>query len=90
MSAAPRAAHPETWDWRTLASLGEQLVSTGSLSAQRDRILSVMRQLVSGEADVWLHETLFRLPDWDETRLFPHQPPHEGMRRATQRKRLYS
>ncbi len=90
MSAAPRAAHPETWDWRTLASLGEQLVSTGSLSAQRDRILSVMQQLVSGEADVWLHETLFRLPDWDEERLFPNQPPHEGMRRATQRKRLYS
>ena len=89
MNAAPRAAHPEAWDWRTLASLGEQLVSTSSLTAQRDRIVSVARQLVQGEADVWLHESLFRLPDWDEERLFPSQPPHEGMRCVIQNRRLY-
>ncbi len=90
MSAASRAARPETWDWRALASLGEQLVSTSSLTAQRDRIVSVTRQLVDGEVDVWLHESLFRLPDWDKERLFPSQPPLDGMRRAIQKMRIYS
>ncbi len=90
MTAAPRATRPEAWDWKTLASLGEQLVSTSSLTAQRDRIISVAQQLVTGEVDVWLDENLFRLPDWDKERLFPPQPPQEGMRRALQNRRLYS
>ncbi len=88
MTPATRAARPETWDWRQLASLGEQLVSANSLAAQRDRIVSVTNRLMPGQVDVWLHENLFRLPDWDAERLFPPQPALEGMRRAVQRKRL--
>lgn len=90
MNAATRAKRPESWDWRTLASLGEQLVSASSLTAQRDRIISVTSQLIEGQVDVWLHESLFRLPDWDEERLFPPQPPLDGMRRAIQGMRLYT
>ena len=65
------AAFPEMLDWREIASLGEQLVSTNSLVAQRDRIVSMTSRLIPGKVDVWLHENLFRLPDWDAERLFP-------------------
>ncbi len=71
------------WDWREIASLGEQLVSTHSMAVQRDRIVSMTRRLIKGRVDIWLHETLFRLPDWKADRLFPSRPPLEGMRKAT-------
>ncbi|MBN1453813.1 MAG: GAF domain-containing protein [Anaerolineales bacterium] len=80
MTAAARS--PESSDWRALAGLGEQLVSTTSLVDQRNRIIDVTRRLVAGEVDVWLHESLFRLPDWNEAPLFPPEPELEGMREA--------
>ncbi len=88
MSVAPRS--PESWDWRMLANLGEQLVSASSLTVQRDLIVSVTTQLIEGQVDVWLHENLFRLPDWNKERLFPPQPPLDGMRRALQKMRVYT
>jgi len=72
----------ESSDWRVLADFGEQLGSTTSLADQRDRIINMTRRLVSGEVDVWLHEKLFRLPNWDEEALFPPEPEFEGMREA--------
>jgi len=72
----------DAWDWRQLAGLGDQLLSEHSLSAQRDQIMSMTGRLIAGDVDVWLHEDLFRLPDWEAERLFPPQPPLEGMRRA--------
>lgn len=80
MTSAARS--PESSDWRALAGLGEQLASTTSLADQRDRIIHMTRRLVAGEVDVWLHENLFRLPDWDDERLFPHEPEPVGMREA--------
>lgn len=80
MSAATRS--PESSDWRVLAELGEQLVGTTSLAAQRDRIINMTRRLVAGKVDVWLHENLFRLPDHDEEPLFPPEPELDGMREA--------
>lgn len=73
---------PESSDWRALAGLGEQLVSTTSLAAQRDRIINMTRRLVAGKVDVWLHENLFRLPDRDEEFIFPPEPELDGMREA--------
>ncbi|HUH97138.1 MAG TPA: GAF domain-containing protein [Anaerolineales bacterium] len=84
----PKGAHfPEPFDWRAVASLGEQLVSTSSLAGQRDRILAMTGRLIPGRVDVWLHENLFRLPDWEAERLFPPQPMLEGMRDAVKRHR---
>ena len=80
MNAATRS--PESLNWRALAGLGEQLVSTTSLADQRDRIIKMTRHLVAGEVDVWLHESLFRLPDQDESPLFPPAPELDGMREA--------
>ena len=80
MTAATRS--PGSSDWRALAGLGEQLASTTSLADQRDRIIHTTRRLAAGEVDVWLHENLFRLPDWDDERLFPPEPELDGMREA--------
>jgi len=80
MNAATRS--PESSDWRTFAGLGEQLVSTNSLGAQRERIINMTRRLVPGKVDVWLHESLFRLPDRDDEFLFPPEPELDEMREA--------
>ncbi|GAB4505289.1 MAG: hypothetical protein Fur0043_22840 [Anaerolineales bacterium] len=70
--------------WRALANLGEQLVSAPSLAAQRDRILAMTRRLVAGEIEVWLDESLFRLPDGETPSLFPPEPAGETMQAALQ------
>ena len=88
MSAARRST--QATDWQKISSLGEELVSVSSLAAQRDRILSVTSSLLEGEVEVWLHENLFRLPDWDKQRLFPVQPPLDGMRRAIKSRKTWT
>ncbi|MEP7137333.1 MAG: GAF domain-containing protein, partial [Chloroflexota bacterium] len=80
MSAATRS--PISADWRDLANLGEQLASTTSFAAQRDRIIQMTSRLLDGNADVWLHENLFRLPNMAEESLFPARPLAPGMQRA--------
>lgn len=80
MSAA--TGSPVSADWRDLASLGEQLASTTSFAAQRDRIIAMTSRLLDGNADVWLHENLFRLPNMAEESLFPARPLAPGMQRA--------
>jgi serine phosphatase RsbU (regulator of sigma subunit)/putative methionine-R-sulfoxide reductase with GAF domain len=82
MSAKAHAERPQIYDWSQLASLGEQLRREDSLGAQRDRIVSMTRLLIDGNVDVWLHEDIFRLPDWEVGTLFPPQPPKGGMRLA--------
>lgn len=84
MAAATRTS----WDWLQLASLGEQLRSEESLSAQRDRVVSMTGRLIEGSVDLWLHENLFRLPDWDDGRTFPAQPTLDGMKRAVKAGKL--
>jgi sigma-B regulation protein RsbU (phosphoserine phosphatase) len=81
---------PNSSSWRQLASLGEQLLSEHSLSAQRDHIVSMISRLIPGDVDVWLEEALFRLPDWEAERLFPPKPPLDGMRRAIKSGRMVS
>ncbi len=80
MSAATRSPAPS--NWRDLASLGEQIAGTTSFAAQRDRIIAITSRLLDGQADVWLHENLFRLPNLNEPNLFSVKPPTAGMQRA--------
>src|SRR5512133_2182697 len=84
-----RDRSPDYAGWREIASLGEQLASATSLTAQSDRIISMTSRLIRGRVDVWLNENLFRLPDWDAARAFPAQPRAQGMRRALARRKLY-
>ena len=75
--------------WREIASLGEQLANASSLTAQHDRIVAMAARMVRGHVEVWLHENLFRLPDWEADRVFPAQPRPEGMRRVLPRRKLF-
>ncbi len=69
-------------DWRELAKLGEQLISTTSLSAQRDQIVAVVSRLLRGDVELWLDEKLFRLPHADEETAFPAYPDSQAITRA--------
>lgn len=69
-------------DWRDLATLGEQLLSANSLTAQRDLIVAAASRLLDGEVDVWLHENLFRLPNMDGQTILPQRPASQAMQRA--------
>lgn len=80
---------PDPSDWREIANLGEQLVNTASLLEQHDRIVLMTSRMVAGEVDVWLHENLFRLPDWKSARLFPLKPRKPSMRLAFLNRKLY-
>jgi phosphoserine phosphatase RsbU/P len=73
---------PISADWREIASLGEKIVSAPSLSAQRDIIVGATSRLVQGDVQVWLRESLFRLPTLVEGSLSPEEPPLTGMNRA--------
>jgi phosphoserine phosphatase RsbU/P len=80
MTAASRS--PLLSDWRDMASFGEQIVTATSLAAQHERIVAVVSDLVEGEVELWLQENLFRLPNLEESPLFPEQPSLQGMQRA--------
>jgi serine phosphatase RsbU (regulator of sigma subunit)/putative methionine-R-sulfoxide reductase with GAF domain len=90
MKATRRTIKPSAWQQfvNEGANVGERLLSARSLEAQRDQIIAVTNRLIDGGVQVWLHEDLFRLPDWDSDRLFPTQPPTEGMRRAVKNRKL--
>ena len=79
----------ENWDWRQLASFGEQLRDEDSLSAQRDRIVLMASRLVEGRVDVWLQENVFRLPDWESARVFEPRPSLDGMKKAVKTGKLF-
>lgn len=80
MKANPRS--PLSSDWRAIASLGEQIVSAPSLSTQREYIVGVAARLMNGQAELWLQESLFHLPNLSEGKLFADQPELDGMLRA--------
>jgi phosphoserine phosphatase RsbU/P len=89
MSKAARTTYSESWDWSQLASLGEQLRNEDSFSAQRDRIVAMTSRLIKGKVTVWLNENVFRLPDWEDGRIFPAQPALAGMRLAIRHGKLF-
>ena len=90
MTSATSIERLESWDWRQLASLGEQLRNEDSLGAQRDRIVAMTSRLIKGNVDVWLNENVFRLPDWEDSYVFPPQPPKCGMSLAIKADIIFS
>ncbi|MBC8336327.1 MAG: GAF domain-containing protein [Anaerolineales bacterium] len=69
-------------DWTKLSNLGEQMLNTKSLASQRDSIQQMVARLIDGDVDVWLDESLFRLPDWDEEPIFPESPSTDAAKQA--------
>ncbi|GAB1469739.1 hypothetical protein MASR2M66_06160 [Chloroflexota bacterium] len=84
MSAATQTSR----DWLHLASLGEQLRSEISLSAQCSRITAMTDRLIKGRANVWLQEDFFHLPNRQKGQLFPPEPVLDGMKMAIQTGKL--
>ncbi|MCP4536129.1 MAG: GAF domain-containing protein [Chloroflexi bacterium] len=66
-----------------ILQLGGQLVSCPAVSAQKTLIVETAARLVQGQADLWLAETLYRLPVSEES-LSPTcaELPSDLMRRA--------
>jgi len=83
------AANRDSWDWRQLASLGEDLRNKDSLSAQQDEIITMSNRLIEGTVDVWLNVKVFRLPDWKESSPFPPQSTLDGMKQAIKMGKLF-
>ncbi len=90
MTVQARTGKTDSLEWSQLASLGEQIRSEDSFSAQRDRIIAMTSRLIKGRVDVWLNENFFRLPDWEDGTIFPPQPTSDGMKRAIKTGRLFT
>lgn len=78
--AAPAEPQPKP-DWRQLFELGERILTAPDFPTRRDLIAGMAAKLVKGEVSLWLDESQFRLPDWNET-YFPPEPEGKFMRRA--------
>jgi len=78
----PRSSASKSSPWKQIVRLGEHLLETSSLADQRDWLVSAAEALFSGRADLWLDESLFRLPGLNQDLLFSPQPPDDFMRRA--------
>jgi phosphoserine phosphatase RsbU/P len=89
MNKPAQTSHSESWDWRQLASLGEQLRNEDSYSAQRDRIVAITSRLIKGRVEIWLSENVFRLPDLQDGWIFPPQPALTGMKVAIKEGKLF-
>lgn len=79
---SPASRSPQPLDWGSLAALGEQIIGSTSLPAQRAKIHAVAAKLIKGEVTVWLQENLLRLPDTSAQQDFTQPPPSKLMERA--------
>ncbi|MGD0750190.1 MAG: GAF domain-containing protein [Anaerolineales bacterium] len=60
--------------WRQIIQLGEQLMQKESLATRRELILETVSHLLDCQVDLWLDETLFRLPGLNQSALFSPKP----------------
>lgn len=79
MSRDPQGAPS---NWRKIIWLGDVLLKSADLAAQRKLIVQTASELLDARASLWLDERLFRLPGLNETPVFPTAPETELMRRT--------
>jgi sigma-B regulation protein RsbU (phosphoserine phosphatase) len=84
----PAIIEPRIPDWLKLTDLGEEMLDTRSLAAHRDRIAQMVSALIAGDVRIWLDESLFRLPNWDEAPIFSENPESALMHTAFERNGL--
>lgn len=68
--------------WRQFINLGAQLAILPTAAAQREFIIETAARLVRGQADLWLIEPFHHLPGFEESTLFPVEPPSDLLRRV--------
>jgi sigma-B regulation protein RsbU (phosphoserine phosphatase) len=74
---------------RQILRLGEQLIAQPTVDAQKALIVETTARLMQGQADLWLTETLCRLPGSEKLFPFPTEPPSALMRRALDMEQPY-
>ncbi len=68
--------------WRDLFGMGELILSATTFAEQRDILLeTASRVFPEAQVDLWLDQSIFRLPDWVEE-IFPPEPPLDALREA--------
>jgi serine phosphatase RsbU (regulator of sigma subunit)/anti-sigma regulatory factor (Ser/Thr protein kinase)/putative methionine-R-sulfoxide reductase with GAF domain len=68
--------------WRKLLRLGDELLSALDFAEQSQQIVVMAQQLVRAEVELWLDESMFRLPSWSAEPIFLPTPPTSLMRNA--------
>ena len=86
MAGTPADTAPKP-DWRELFEVGERILTAPDVAAQRDEIVEMAGKLVKGDVLLWLDESQFRLPDWNDPH-FPLTPPAPFMGRAFKEVRI--
>jgi phosphoserine phosphatase RsbU/P len=70
--------------WQRIIQLGDELLATDSLAAQRDLIVRTVSDLLDCQTELWLDENRFRLPGMHQTVLFAKQPPTDVIRKVVE------
>ncbi|HVM70232.1 MAG TPA: GAF domain-containing protein [Anaerolineales bacterium] len=68
--------------WRQIIKLGEGLMQKERLADRRDLIIDTVRQLLDCQVELWLDESLFRLPGINQSPVFPSKPADGLMNEA--------
>lgn len=74
--------------WHAIIHLGDDLLRAGSLSAQRDLIVTTASRLLQGRVELWWNEWFFRLPGTENNPIFPSAPSNEALQQALDLGRL--
>jgi len=73
--------------WRQLLDLGEQLLVSPTVAAQRERIVETAASLLAAQADLWLAGPVRRPPRAEDP---PPAPPSQLARRALESRQMVS
>ena len=68
--------------WQRILHLGQDLLASDSLVAQRDLIVETVSRLFGAQAELWLDESLFRLPGMSTAPIFSSSPTTGEMKRS--------
>lgn len=81
LKAANKSPQTESEDatWSQVIALGEGLMQKENLAGRCELIVETVIRLLHSQVELWLDETLFRLPGPTQTPLFPAQPPDGPM-----------
>lgn len=85
---APAAPRRQRTEWRKILDLGGRMLETESFREQCRIIQDIAVELTGGQAQLWLDEAYFRLPDWMESGQFPPAPAEKTARRAREKRRV--
>jgi sigma-B regulation protein RsbU (phosphoserine phosphatase) len=79
-----KSASPQESAWKNVIHLGVQLLEAKDLAQQNDLIISSLQHLFGGQNNIWLDESMFRLPGRQFLSFFSPNPATQDMLQAKQ------